>query len=64
MQVSFMAPLERWADDAARGFPPRSLPLSLDDAVAHINFEGQPDHIYADGLVATVKGRNISVLIF
>jgi hypothetical protein len=44
--------------------PPRELPLSLDDAVADINFEGQPDHIYADRLAAQVNGWNIDVLIF
>lgn len=45
-------------------FPRRELPLSLDDAVADINFEGQPDHIYADRLAAQVNGWNIDVLIF
>jgi len=33
-------------------FPKRELPLSLDDSVTNINFEGQPDHIYADRLEA------------
>jgi hypothetical protein len=60
----FIAPLDGWADDAARGFPPRSLPLSLDDALTDINFEGQPDHIYSERLGATVNGLNIDLLIF
>jgi hypothetical protein len=64
IQAWSMAPLESWTDDAARAFPPRSLPLSLDDAVADINFDGQPDHIYADRLGASVNGWNIDVLIF
>jgi hypothetical protein len=64
MQAAFIAPLESWDDNAARGFPPRSLPLSLDDALTDIGFEGQPDHIYADRLGATVNGWNIDVLIF
>jgi hypothetical protein len=63
IQAWFMAPRESWADDAARGFPPRSLPLSLDDAF-HMSFEGQPDHIYGERLGATVNGWNIDVLIF
>ena len=45
-------------------FPRRELPLSLDDAVADINFDGQPDHIYADRLGASVNGWNIDVFIF
>ncbi len=57
----FIAPRESSGDDV---FPPRSLPLSLDDAHTDINFEGQPDHIYADRLGATVNGWAIDVLIF
>ena len=64
MQAWFVAPLESWADDAARGYPPRSLPLSLDDAMNDFGFEGQPDHIYSDRVGATVNGWNIDVLIF
>ena len=45
-------------------FPKRELPLSLDDAVTDINFEGQPAHIYADRIGAQVNGWNIDVLIF
>jgi hypothetical protein len=45
-------------------FPKRGLPLSLDDSVTDINFEGQPDHIYADRLGAQVNGWNIDLLIF
>ena len=45
-------------------FPTRELPLSLDDSVTDINFEGQPDHIYADRLGAQVNGWNIDLLIF
>jgi hypothetical protein len=63
MQAAFIAPLESWGDDAARGFPPRSLPLSLDDAELS-GFEGQPDHIYGERLGATVNGWNIDVLVF
>ncbi|SRR6266508_319311 len=47
-------------------FPKRELPLSLDDSVTDINynFEGQPDHIYADRIGAQVNGWNIDLLIF
>jgi hypothetical protein len=45
-------------------FPKRELPLSLDDSVTDVNFEGQPDHIYADRLGAQVNGWNIDLLIF
>jgi hypothetical protein len=45
-------------------FPKRGLPLSLDDSVTDISFEGQPDHIYADRLGAQVNGWNIDLLIF
>ena len=45
-------------------FPKRGLPLSLDDSVTDINFEGQPNHIYADRLGAQVNGWNIDLLIF
>jgi hypothetical protein len=50
----------------ARGpsFPKRELPLSLDDAVTDISFEGQPEHIYADRLDAQVNGWKIDLLIF
>ena len=44
--------------------PKRELPLSLDDAVTDISFEGQPDHIYTDRLGARVNGWNIDLLIF
>ena len=44
--------------------PKRELPLSLDDAVTDISFEGQPDYIYADRLGAQVNGWNIDLLIF
>lgn len=45
-------------------FPPRELPLSLDDTLTDINFEGQPGHIYADRLLAQVSGWNIDLLVF
>jgi hypothetical protein len=61
IQAFFVVPLESWADDV---FPPRSLPLSLDDAHTDINFEGQPAHIDADRLAAAVNGWAIDVLIF
>ena len=61
IQASFVVPRESWGDDV---FPPRSLPLSLDDAHTHINFEGQPAHIDADRLGAAVNGWAIDVLIF
>jgi hypothetical protein len=57
----FIAPRESWGDDV---FPPRSLPLSLDDTVADINFEGQPDHIYTDRVGARVNGWAIDLLVF
>jgi hypothetical protein len=63
MQASFMAPLEIWADDAARGYPPRALPLSLDEVPSNYGFEGQPDHVYTERVGATVDGWNIDVLI-
>jgi hypothetical protein len=55
-------PMGNTAVDA--NFPKRELPLSLDDAVSDINFEGQPAHIYADRIGAQVNGWNIDVLIF
>jgi hypothetical protein len=57
-------PMGNTAVDA--NFPTRELPLSLDDSVTDINynFEGQPDHIYADRLGAQVSGWNIDLLIF
>ncbi|HEY5786448.1 MAG TPA: hypothetical protein VIT65_16900 [Microlunatus sp.] len=61
MQAMFIAPRDSWGDEV---FPPRSLPLSLDDAHRHINFEGQPGHIDADRLAATVKGWAVDVLVF
>jgi hypothetical protein len=59
----FIAPRESWGDDV---FPPRSLPLSLDDTVTDINynFEGQPDHIYTDRVGARVNGWAIDLLVF
>jgi hypothetical protein len=63
IQAAFIAPLESWEDDAARGFPPRSLPLSLDAAAPHTSIEGSPD-VWADRLGATVNGWNIDVLVF
>jgi hypothetical protein len=63
MQAAFIAPLESWGDDAARGFPRRSLPLSLDDATPHVAFEGLPD-VWADRLGATVNGWNVDLLVF
>ena len=47
-------------------FPRRELPLSLDDTVTDINynFEGQPNHIYADRVGARVNGWNIDLLAF
>lgn len=44
-------------------FPPRELPLSLDDAQPG-GLEGQPDHIAADRLLAQVNGWNIDLLVF
>ena len=43
--------------------PPRSLPLSLDDAQPG-GLEGQPDDVYADRLGAQVDGWNIDLLVF
>jgi hypothetical protein len=64
IQATFIRPRESWGDDAARGFPPSQLPLSLDNALTDITFEGQPEHIYADRVGATVNGWNVDVLIF
>jgi hypothetical protein len=44
-------------------FPPRELPLSLDDAQLG-GLEGQPDDVYAERLLAQVDGWNIDLLIF
>ena len=44
-------------------FPPRELPLSLEDAEPG-GLEGQPDHIYAERLQAQVNGWNIDLLVF
>jgi hypothetical protein len=44
-------------------FPPRELPLSLDDAQPG-GLEGQPDDVYAERLLAQVEGWNIDLLIF
>jgi hypothetical protein len=55
-------PMGNTAVDA--NFPKRELPLSLDDSVTDINFEGQPAHIYADRIAAQVNGWNIDLLIF
>jgi hypothetical protein len=63
IQAAFIAPLESWEDDAVRGFPPRELPLSLDEATPHTSFEGSLD-VWADRLGATVNGWNIDVLVF
>jgi hypothetical protein len=63
MQAALIAPLESWGDDARRGFPPRSLPLSLDEATPQVAFEGAPD-VWADRLGATVNGWNVDVLVF
>ena len=49
------------AVDAA--FPPRELPLSLDDAQPG-GIEGAPDDIFAERLLAQVNGWNIDLLIF
>ena len=62
LQAMFVPIGDSEAVDAA--FQARELPLSLDDAVTDINFEGQPEHIYADRLGAQVDGWNIDVLIF
>jgi len=66
LHAMFIAPRESWGDDWESSFPPRSLPLSLDDTVTDINdnFEGQPDHIYADRVGARVNGWAIDVLVF
>jgi hypothetical protein len=44
-------------------FPPRELPLSLNDAEP-VGFEGQPDHIYGERLGAQVDRWNIDLLVF
>jgi hypothetical protein len=44
-------------------FPPRDLPLSLDDAQLG-GIEGQPDGVYAERLLAEVDGWNVDVIAF
>lgn len=44
-------------------FPPRELPLSLEDAEP-TRFEGQPDHIYGERMTAQVDGWKIDLLVF
>jgi hypothetical protein len=44
-------------------FPRRELPLSVDDAEPG-GLEGQPDHVYAERLLAHVNGWNIDLLVF
>jgi hypothetical protein len=44
--------------------PRRELPLSLDDAHHGGFFEGQPGHIWADRILAEVKGWNVDVWTF
>jgi hypothetical protein len=62
LQAAFYPMGESTAVDA--NFPPRELPLSLDEASPTLSFEGQPDHIYAERLGAQVNGWNIDLLIF
>jgi hypothetical protein len=44
-------------------FPPRELPLSLDDAQPG-GLEGQPEGVYAERFQAEVNGWNIDVVAF
>jgi len=44
-------------------FPPRDLPLSLDDAEPG-GLEGQPDGVYAERLLGEVDGWNVDVVVF
>lgn len=53
-----------WRGTAADAtFPPRELPLSLDDAQPG-GIEGSPDNVYIERLLANVNGWNIDLLIF
>lgn len=61
LQAAFYPVGESSAVDA--NFPPRELPLTLDDAQPG-GLEGQPDHIAADRLVAQVNGWNIDLLVY
>jgi hypothetical protein len=45
-------------------FPPRELPLSLDDAQAGAQLEGQPAGVTALRLLARVNDVNVDVLVF
>ena len=45
-------------------FPPRELPLSLDDARAGAQLEGQPAGVTALRLLARVNDTNVDVLVF
>jgi hypothetical protein len=51
------------ARGANANFPPRELPLSLDDAQPG-GLEGQPDDVHADRLTAQVNGMSVDLLIF
>jgi hypothetical protein len=45
-------------------FPRRELPLSLDDALADVGFEGQPAGVTAHRLLARVNDTNVDLLVF
>jgi hypothetical protein len=61
LQAAFYPIGDSTAADAM--FPPRELPLSLDDATPHVAIEGSPD-VWADRLAAQVDGWNIDVVVF
>jgi hypothetical protein len=52
-----------WRRPVNANFPPRELPLSLDDAQPG-GLEGAPDDVYADRLGVQVNGWNIDLLVF
>lgn len=47
-----------------RSFPPRTLPLSLEDARPGAPLEGQPPNASADHLLARVNGYNVQLFVF
>lgn len=61
LQAAFYPMGDSTAVDAI--FPPRQLPLSLNDATPHVAIEGSPE-VWADRLGARVDGWNIDVLVF
>jgi hypothetical protein len=62
LQATFYSAGENTGVDAQ--FPPRSLPLSLDDAESGASLEGQPPNVSAYRLAARVNGWNLDLFVF